>query len=333
MTLADPTALPGIADVEAAARRIDGIAVRTPLLESPLLNRRLGGRLLVKAEALQRTGSFKFRGATNAIASIPADRRAAGVVAFSSGNHAQGVAAAAHAAGIPATIVMPTDAPAIKKRNTEAWGATVVPYNRADNNRDQIAAAIAAETGATLIPPFDHPAVIAGQGTVGLEIAAQCAEIGAVPDAVLTCCGGGGLTAGIALAIADRLPGTAVHPVEPEAYADTRLSLEAGAPVSIAPPPGGSLCDALLPLRPGDMTFAIMQRLVPSALSVSDDEALQAVAEAFGALRIVVEPGGAVGIAAVLAGKLPIEGRTVVAVASGGNVDPAVFVRALERFA
>lgn len=332
MTTADRSlALPGIADVEAAARRLEGLAVRTPLLESPLLNDRLGGRLLVKAEPLQRTGSFKFRGATNAIAHIPAEQRAAGVVAYSSGNHAQGVAAAARAAGIPATIVMPADAPAIKKRNTEAWGARVVTYDRLSENREAIGQAIAEETGATLIPPYDHAHVIAGQGTVGLEIAEQCVEIGAVPDDVLVCCSGGGLSAGIALALADRMPSARVHPVEPAGYDDTGQSLSKGTRTRISPPVGGSICDALLLLEPGVLTFEINRRLLDHALVVSDDEALDAMAVAFSDLKLVVEPGGAVALAAALNARVPIAGRTVVAVATGGNVDPRIFARALDR--
>jgi len=337
MTAADPAAQgalpapPTLADIVAAARRIGGVAVRTPLLESPLLNDRLGARLLVKAEPLQRTGSFKIRGAMNAVAQLPREARAAGVVAFSSGNHAQGVAASARYAGVPATIVMPADAPGIKKRNTEAWGARVITYDRLTEDREAIGRALAEETGATLIPPFDHPDVIAGQGTVGLEIAEQCAELGATPDAVLVCCSGGGLSAGIATALADRMPGVPVHPVEPAAYDDTRRSLAEGRRVRIDPPAEGSICDALLLAEPGRLTFAINRSLLAPGLTVTDDQALDAMAVAFGELRLVVEPGGAVALAAALSGALPIEGRTIVAVATGGNVDPAVYARALER--
>jgi len=319
---------PAIDDLEAAAARLAGVAVRTPLLESPLLNDRLGGRLLVKAEPLQLTGSFKIRGAYNKIAGLPADRRAAGVVAFSSGNHAQGVAAAARLLGVAATIVMPADAPAIKRRNTEAWGARIVPYDRLRDDREAIGAAIAAETGATLVRPYDDPAIIAGQGTVGLELAEQCAAAGAHPDAVLVPCGGGGLSAGIATALADRLPGVPVHPVEPAGFDDTARSLAAGARLANAPG-GSSLCDALLGPIPGEVTFAVNRRLLAPGLAVDDAAVLAAMAAAFEAFKLVVEPGGAVALAAVLSGAVPTAGRTLVAVASGGNVDPAVFMRAL----
>ncbi len=324
----ESTVLPTTDDIEAAAARLAGVVVRTPLLEAPLLNDRLGGRLLVKAEPLQLTGSFKIRGAYNRIAGLPAGRRGAGVVAFSSGNHAQGVAAAARLLGVAATIVMPADAPAIKRRNTEAWGARVVPYDRQREDREAIGAAIAAETGATLVRPYDDPAVIAGQGTAGLELAAQCAALGVRPDAVLVPCGGGGLTAGIATALADRLPGVPVHPVEPAGFDDTARSLAAGARLANAPG-GSSLCDALLGPIPGEVTFAVNRRLAAPGVAVDDASVLTAMAAAFEAFKLVIEPGGAVALAAALSGVFPAAGRTVVAVASGGNVEPALFARAL----
>lgn len=324
-----PATEPTIADIEAAAGRLAGLAVVTPLLESPLLNDRLGIRLLVKAEPLQRTGSFKFRGAYNRISQIPDEVRARGVVAYSSGNHAQGVAAAARAFGIPATIIMPSDAPAIKRRNTEAWGATVVAYDRYREVREEIGRTISAQTGATLVRPYDDPGVIAGQGTVGLEIARQCAAAGARPDAVLVCCGGGGLTAGVAIALADRMAATGVFAVEPEGFDDTGRSLAAGQRLAVDPG-GRSICDALLAQMPGEITFAINRRLVAGAVTVSDGEALAAMATAFETLKLVLEPGGAVALAAACAGRLPAGCTTVVAVASGGNVDPSVFADALK---
>ncbi len=329
MTSSTTSEAPTVADIRAAATRLAGVATRTPLLESPLLNERLGGRLLVKAEPLQRTGSFKFRGAYNRIALIPQAARSRGVVAVSSGNHAQGVAAAAALLGAPATVVMPADAPAIKLANTRALGASVVTYDRHLDDRDAIASEFAERTGASFVHPFDDRWVIAGQGTVGLEIAAQAAELGVRPDAVLVCCGGGGLVSGTALALSEAAPGVPVWCVEPEAFDDTRRSLAANTRLS-NPAAARSICDALLSPCPGAITFALNRRLLAGGLTVSDDEVLAAMRTAFESLKLVVEPGGAVAIAAALSGKLPISGRTVIAVASGGNVDPDLFRRALE---
>lgn len=320
--------LPGIADVRAAAARLAGIAVRTPLLESPLLNARLGGRLLVKAEPLQRTGSFKFRGAYNRIALIPEADRARGVVALSSGNHGQGVAAAAGMLGLPATVVMPADAPAIKRAGTEALGATVVAYDRYREDRVAIAAEIAGRTGATIVMPFDDPGIIAGQGTIGLEIAEQTGELGVRPDAVVVCCGGGGLVSGTALALSEVAPGVPVWCVEPAAFDDTRRSLAAGERLGNAAD-ARSICDALLSPMPGELTFALNRRLLAGGLAVDDDEVRYAMRTVFETLKLVVEPGGAVAVAAVLSGKIDIASRTIVAVASGGNVDPETFTEAL----
>ena len=320
--------LPTVTDIDSAARRLAGQAVATPLLESPLLNERLGGRVLVKAEMLQRTGSFKFRGAYNRISRIPQDRRSAGVVAYSSGNHAQAVAAVARLLGIAATIVMPADAPSVKRRGTEAWGARVVAYDRHRDDREAIGATIAAETGATLVKPYDDPLVIAGQGTVGLELAAQLAATDARPDAVLVPCGGGGLVAGVSIALADRLPGVPVHPVEPEGFDSTGRSLAAGERVrcDIA---AASICDSLLAPMPGEITFAVNRRTLAGGLTVGDRDALAGVAAAFEYLKLVAEPGGAVGLAALLSGRCDAKGRTVAVVCSGGNVDPARFTDAL----
>lgn len=317
-----------LALIEDAARRLAEVVVRTPLLEVPLLNDRLGGRVLVKAECLQRTGSFKLRGAYTKISRIPEADRRRGVVAFSSGNHAQGVAAAARHFGIPATIVMPATAPAIKIANTRAWGATVRLYDLHRESREAIGDAIAAETGATLVRPYDDPDVISGQGTIGLEIAAQCAEAGLRPDAVLVPCGGGGLSAGISLALADRLPGVPVHPVEPAGFDDTTRSLAAGERLRNEGD-ADSLCDAIMTPMPGEVTFPVNRRTLSHGLVVDDQAVLAAMACGFADLKVVIEPGGAVALAAGLFGAIPVAGQTLVVVASGGNVDPAVFVEAL----
>lgn len=321
---------PTIADIQAAARRLETYAVRTPLLEVPALNAATGGRILFKAEPLQRTGSFKFRGAFNFLSQINADARARGVVAYSSGNHAQGVAAAAQLFGVPATIVMPSDAPRVKVENTQGYGAAVVTYDRLTEDREAITADIAHRAGYTLVPPYDHPWTIAGQGTVGLEIATQCADIGVQPDIALVCCGGGGLTAGIAIALADKYPTTCVMTAEPVGFDDTRLSLEAGERVTndLA---AQSICDALLAPMPGALTFSIMQQHGVNGVAVSDDEVRQAVVYAWRHLKMVVEPGGAVTLAAILSGKLECTGRTVVATLTGGNVDAAMFRDFLEN--
>ena len=321
---------PSFADVEAAAGRLAGHAVATPLLSSPALDRRVGGRVLLKAETLQRTGSFKFRGAYNRISQIPEDARPAGVVAYSSGNHAQGVAAAAALLGVSATIVMPEDAPAIKLANTRGYGAEVVLYDRFTEVREEICAEIAARRGATIVRPFDDPAIIAGQGTCGLEIARQAAALDAELDAVLICCGGGGLTAGCALALAELSPRTAIYTVEPEAFDDTARSLAAGARVA-NDPAARSFCDALLAPTPGELTFAINRRLVTGGLSVSDAEVAAAMAYAFRTLKLVVEPGGAVALAALLSERLDARGKTVALTLSGANVDPQTYREVLEQ--
>ncbi len=321
-------ALPVFEDVVAAAKRLEGFAVKTPLLEAPLLNAKLGGRLLLKAEPLQRTGSFKFRGAYNAISQIPADKRKNGVVAFSSGNHAQGVAAAAQMLGMPAWIIMPEDAPAIKIARTKAFGATVVPYDRYTQDREKMGLELQAKYGATLVKPYDDPNIIAGQGTIGLEIAQQCQALGITPDAVVVCCGGGGLVSGTALALSGALPGVPVYSAEPVGFDDTKRSLEAGTRIK-NDPNARSICDALLAPTPGEMTFALNSKLLKGGFAVTDEEVKRAMATLFQEFKLVAEPGGAVAATAVLAGKLPIKGKTVVAVVSGGNVDPATFVDAL----
>jgi len=320
---------PTVDDIYDAAQTLQGKAVRTPLLESPLLNQRMGARILVKPECLQRTGSFKFRGAFNKIANLTKEETTGGVIAFSSGNHAQGVAAAAQIAGLPAVIVMPADAPAIKIQNTKALGAEVVTYDRFGEDREAIVDKIATERGAAIVRPYDDPYIISGQGTVGLEIAEDLAARDIQADAVLIPCGGGGLISGSALALAATAPGVPVYAVEPEAFDDTRQSLEAGE--RLANPEGlVSICDALLSKMPGKITFPINRKLLSGAFGVSDEQALAAMAVAFMDLKLVVEPGGAVALAAVLNGMVPVAGKCVVAVLSGGNVDPAMFMRALE---
>ncbi len=311
---------PTVDDIASAARRLDGVAMRTPLLASPQLDARVGATILLKAEPLQRTGSFKFRGAYNAVS------QAGGrpVVAYSSGNHAQGVAAAARLVGVPATIVMPADAPAIKIANTRADGAEVVLYERERDDREAIGAALAERTGAALIKPYDAPATIAGQGTCGLEIAAQCRERNLIPDVAIVCCGGGGLVAGTALALGAAYPGMAIYTAEPAGFDDTRRSLEAGERRGVVAG-ARSICDALLAPMPGALTFAINRRLLAGGLAVDDDEVAEAMLTAFETLKIVVEPGGAVALAAVLSGKIEVRGRTVVVVLSGGNVDLDLF--------
>ena len=315
-------------DIEAAARRLEGVAVRTPLLEAPLLNEELGYRLFIKAEPLQRTGSFKFRGAYNTISQFNEAARKAGVVAFSSGNHAQGVAAASSMLGIPATIIMPADAPAMKIANTRSWGATVVLYDRYTEDRDEIGARIAADSGATLVKPFDNPGVIAGQGTVGLEIAEQCKAAGVTADAVVVPCGGGGLSSGVTLALSRLSPKTDVWTAEPDGWDDTAQSMAAGARKSVEGTVK-TICDALLPPMPGELTFPILRDMAKGGLVVGDDAVKRAMAAAFRHFKLVVEPGGAAALAAVLEGKIDCQGKTVVCVCSGGNTDPAVYAEIL----
>ena len=322
--------LPAFADVEAAAGRLAGIVRRTPLLAATPLDEALGGRILLKVESLQRTGSFKFRGAYNRLVQLDPGQRRAGVVAFSSGNHAQGVAAAAKMLGISATIVMPADAPAVKLENTRALGAEVVLYDRFTGDREALARKLVTERGATLVPAYDDPHVVAGQGTVGLELMQQAAELGVTPDQVLVPTSGGGLTGGTAIAVRALSPAAAIYGVEPEAFDDTRRSLAAGALLK-NPPEARSICDALQSSPPGTLTFAINRELLSGILTVSDPEVQAAMARAFRDLRLVVEPGGAVALAAALAGRVALAGRTTAIVLSGGNVDVETFLAALRR--
>lgn len=315
--------------IEAAAERIAGHVRRTPLLSAPGLDRLAGRRLLVKAECLQITGSFKARGGWAAVSALPPEVRARGVIAFSSGNHAQGVARAAALHGIAAVIVMPADAPALKIDNTRSLGAEVVLYDRTREDRDAIGIRLSDTRGLSLIRPFDDVEVIAGQASVGHEIAADAKGLGAAE--VLVPCGGGGLTAGIALALSARAPDLRVRPVEPAGFDDTTRSLLAGH-VLRNDRMSGSVCDAIVTPEPGRLTFPVMQRLCGPGIVVTDDEALRAMALAFTHLKIVVEPGGAVALAAALFHGDRITGDTVIAVASGGNVDPAAFGAVLARF-
>jgi threonine dehydratase len=318
--------LPTSADVDAAAARIAGVAVRTPLINNPALDDRLGARVFLKAETLQRTGSFKFRGAYNKCVSIPAEKRAAGVVAYSSGNHAQGVAAAARLLGMRATIVMPSDAPGAKRMRTEALGAEVVAYDRTSEDRAAIAARIVAERGATLVPPYDDPLIVAGQGTIGREIAEDLATQGLTPDILFIGASGGGLAAGTALGLKASVPGVAIYTVEPDGFDDTLRSFRSGQRETNARM-SGSICDALMSATPGEVTFPINSKLIGQGFSVTDEEVGRAVRYAFEELKLVVEPGGAVGLAAMLAGKLDLSGKVVVGVLSGGNIDAALFAK------
>ena len=314
--------------IRAAEKRLAGEVRETPLLSSPALDEMAGRRVLVKPECLQHTGSFKFRGGWSAVSALPAEARRKGVIAYSSGNHAQGVALAARRHGVPALIVMPSDAPAVKIANTRALGAEVVLYDRATEDRDAIGNRIVAERGMTLIRPFDDPQVIAGQGTTGLEIARQARAMGVGRAEIVIPCGGGGLTSGIALACEAEAPDLRVRSAEPEGFDDVARSLAAGRILRNARTTG-SLCDAILTPQPGDLTFPILNRLALPGLVVTEAEALRAVAMAFTHLRIVVEPGGAVALAAALFHPDEIGTDTVIAVCSGGNVDAGVFARAL----
>ncbi len=315
-----------LALIHAAALRLRGRARRTPLLNAPLLDRIAGRKIYVKAECLQWTGSFKFRGGWSAVSALDPETRRRGVIAYSSGNHAQGVALAAHLHDVPAVIVMPADAPAVKFARTRDYGGEVVIYDRISEDRDAIGARLADERDLTLIRPYDDPQVIAGQGTVGLEISDQATEAGITEAEVLTCCGGGGLTAGVALALEGRFR---VRPAEPAGFDDTARSLATGKP-QINARASGSVCDAIVTPTPGKLTFPILQRLCGPGVVVTDDQALQAMALAFAHLRIVLEPGGAVALAAALFDpELP---DTVICTASGGNVDPNLFAATLLRF-
>lgn len=315
--------------IRAAAGRIKGHARRTPILTSPFLDEIAGRRVFVKAECLQHTGSFKFRGGWASVSALTDNALKTGVVAFSSGNHAQGVALAAREHGAPAVIIMPSDAPEVKIENTRALGAEVILYNRETEDRDEIGQRLSEERNLTLIKPYDAPMTIAGQGTVGLEIAEDMTALGVTEADVMVCCGGGGLTSGIALALAADAPGLRARPAEPEGFDDVTRSLKSGK-IERNTRLSGSLCDAIITPQPGDMTFPIMQKHCGPGVVVSEEECLRAVGLAFERLRIVVEPGGAAALAAALFHPEEFSGDAVIAVATGGNVDPEVFAKALE---
>src|SRR6476661_3799391 len=326
MTETKPSLPVSAADIEAAAKVVAPFAVRTPLLSFPVLDERAGTKVFLKPEMLQRTGSFKFRGAFNKLSSIPQAARGGGVVAFSSGNHAQGVAAAAQILNMQATIVMPADAPLSKRERTKGYGAEVVLYDRDREDREAIAGAIAEKRGATLVRPYDDPFVIAGQGTVGREIAEDMAALGLAPDIVVAPASGGGLVAGVATAVKARYPKAMVMSAEPENFDDHARSLRAGRREPHRAK-GRTICDALMAAIPGEITFAINSRLLAQGVTASDAEVGVAVGFAFRELKLVVEPGGAVGLAALLAGHIDARGKTVVIVLSGGNVDADLFAR------
>lgn len=318
--------------IVAARHRLQGHARRTPLLSSPFLNDLAGRRIFVKAECLQHTGSFKFRGGWSALSGLPSEARLRGVMAYSSGNHAQGVALAAKRHNVPSVILMPSDAPKLKIDNTRAFGAEVVLYDRATEDRDAIGNRLSEERNLTLIKPYDEPLVIAGQGTTGLEIAEQAEEEGIKTAEVLVPCGGGGLSSGVALALEASAPGLMVRTCEPENFDDTARSLAAGDYVRNATT-AGSICDAIVTPTPGKITFPILQRLAGAGIVVSEEEALRAMALAFKRLKVIIEPGGAVALAAALFHGKALTGDTVIAIASGGNVDAELFAAALQRFA
>jgi threonine dehydratase len=314
--------------IRAAAKRLHGHARRTPLLSSPFLDDIAGRKVYVKPECLQHTGSFKFRGGWSALSGMDPEKRANGVIAYSSGNHAQGVALAARMHGVPSVIVMPSDAPALKIENTKALGAQVVLYDRDTEDRDEIGARIAADRGLTLVKPFDDPLVIAGQGTAGLEIAEDANALGLENIDVLVCCGGGGFTSGIALACEADAPTLRVRPVEPDGFDDVARSLISGK-IERNAATSGNICDAIITPQPGDLTFPIMHRLCGPGLVIRENEALMAMAQAFLRLKLVAEPGGAAALAAALYRPDDIRGVGVIVTISGGNVDPAQFAQAL----
>ncbi len=313
--------LPVFADIQDAAKRLQGHAVKTPLLEYDVLNKQLGARILIKPEVLQLTGSFKFRGAYNCISRVQKDDAPGGIITCSSGNHAQGVAEAARLCGLPSKIVMPRDAPAIKRQRTERSGATIVSYDRETENREQITTDLAASDGSLFIPPYDDPNIIAGQGTVGLEMAEQLEPRRDSLDIVLVPVGGGGLISGVSLAVKHIWPDVAIYSVEPENFDDTARSLAAGERKENTAL-SGSICDALLARSPGELTFEVIKKHVSDGLVISDADVREAMSYAFRELKLIVEPGGAITLAALLSGKIDVAGKKVGIVLSGGNVDP-----------
>ncbi len=320
-----------IKNIRQAAARLDGVAVRTPLLQNDYLNQRLQAKVFIKPESLQHIGAFKFRGAYNRLSQLNEEQRALGVVAFSSGNHAQGIALAARLLGMQATIVMPSDAPALKLEGTQRLGATIRSYERASEVREEIAADIAADTGATLVPAYEDPDIIAGQGTCGLEIIEQMDALGETTQSVLIPCGGGGLLAGTSTAVKALSPATLVYGVEPQHYDDHLRSRQVGHRVAIDAT-AATLCDALMAPMPGELTWSINSKSVTDFLLVTEEDVAHAVSFAFRYLKLVVEPGGVVALAALLANKLDVSGSTVAILLSGGNIDSTVFTRCLQQY-
>ncbi|NIB42469.1 threonine/serine dehydratase [Pseudomaricurvus alkylphenolicus] len=322
--------IPGFSAIEQAANNLEGHIIKTPLLESELLNEEIGGRLLIKPEVLQKTASFKIRGAFNKILSIPSRIRSRGVVAFSSGNHAQAVATSARYLGIPATIIMPENAPELKINNTLGYGASVLLYNPDTQDRELIAEELAEKKGLSLIRPYDDYHIIAGQGTVGYEIFSQAKNLNLDPSAVVVPCGGGGLIAGTAIALKHFSPEIEVWSAEPENFNDTKRSLEQGTRLknnnTIK-----SICDSILTPTPGKLTFEINSNLLTGGVDVTDAEVKSAMLSAFRHFKLVVEPGGAVALSAILSGKIPIKGRTIIAILSGGNVDMALYSKIMNE--
>lgn len=321
-----PLHVPKIEDVLRAAETIEGEAIRTPLLQSEMLNQVTGANVFIKPESLQRTGSFKFRGAYNAIANLSKKQRDEGIVASSSGNHAQGIAEAAKLFGAKATIIMPHDAPALKIERTKSHGADIVFYHRETGDREAAAAEVNSERGGVFIHPYNNFHVIAGQGTVGLEIASDMKTQNLKPDRVLVCTGGGGLTAGTALSIRDSFPQAKIHPVEPEGFDDYRRSLISGK-LEVNERTAGSICDAIITPSPGEIGFEINRDALNEPIVISDEEALAAVRFAYYEMKLVVEPGGAAALAGLLQAGKKWQGETVAIILSGGNVDPDLFAR------
>ena len=322
--------LPEYSDILSAAEQINGHAVCTPLIRSDVLDRQLGARVFIKAECLQRTGSFKFRGACNRISRLDAAEKTRGIIAYSSGNHAQGVAAAAKIFDTSATILMPSDAPVAKVEGVKFWGGKVITYDRATQNREAIGHQIAQTEGRVLVPPYEDRFIMAGQGTTGLEICQQMAELGLTPDIVAAPAGGGGLIAGTGLAVLHNHPKAKIWSAEPEGFDDHKRSLSSGR-IERNTRLNGSVCDAIITPEPGAMTWELNSRQLAGGAAVSDAQALHAVAFAWRHLKLVIEPGGAVALASLLSGKIDVAGKTAVIVASGGNVDRAMFARALDE--
>tara|TARA_Y100001934_G_scaffold108683_1_gene133279 strand:+ start:10383 stop:11390 length:1008 start_codon:yes stop_codon:yes gene_type:complete len=323
--------LPNVLDIQSAANRISKYSIVTPLLESSILNKMTGARILIKAETLQRTGAFKFRGAMNALTMLTPRKRKMGVIAYSSGNHAQAIACAAQILETKAHVVMPDDSPKVKLEGARYYGAEIHEYNRNFDDREKIGHTLAAENKLTLIKPFDDPAVIAGQGTAGLEIIDQCNNLRVKPDMVMAPVGGGGLIAGIGLAIRNRWPEIKIYAAEPYGWDDHRLSIDNSKRSKVSNSNVKTICDALLAPMPGEITFLINKHLLETSIVVTDKEVVRAMALAFKHLKLVIEPGGAVALAAALKGQIEICGKTIIVIASGGNVDMETFVYLLSK--